>query len=126
MVKTRKIVKINQPINEIKRMQQLAGLINESLPFFISDDDKALGTLFHPGADGFEWDEENVYDLVKDMGYKDYDDVAGETMHYTSPGDRDEMTMFRNLSGNPNLQPEDITIGMFKQSIEHHFPERDI
>jgi len=124
---------MKKQINEIKRMQQLAGIISESQLNEVSDDDKALGILFHPNSDEeeaeetpYEWDRDAIYDLVKDMGYEDYDGVAGETMHYTSPGDIDEMTMFRKLTGNPNLQLEDITIGMFKQSIEHSFPERSI
>jgi hypothetical protein len=132
---------MKQQINEVKRMQQLAGLIKESQlneieNYFFptsSDNDKALGILFQPNDDEEEveetpymWDEDNIFNLVKDMGYEDYQDVAGETIHYTSPGDIDEMTMFRNLTGNPNLQPEDITIGMFKQSIEYHFPEKSI
>ncbi len=113
-------------INEIKRMQQLAGLIKESQLNEVSDDDKALGILFHPSEDGFDWDENAMDNLVKDMGYEDYEEVAGEVIHYTSPGDEDEMNMFRHLTGNPNLQPEDITIGMYKQVIEKEFPEKSI
>ena len=118
--------KTEEPMNELKRMQQLAGLIKESQLNEVSDDDKALGVLFHPSEDGFEWDENAMDNLVKDMGYEDYEEVADEVIHYTSPGDEDEMNMFRHLTGNPNLQPEDITIGMYKQVIEKEFPEKSV
>jgi hypothetical protein len=115
---------MKQQINEIKRMQQLAGLIVESQLNEVSDDDKALGILFHQGEEGYEWDHDAMNSLVNSMGYKDYEDVAGEMTHIFSPADEDEMRIFRIRLNNPNLQPEDLTIGMYKQAIEQEFPEK--
>jgi hypothetical protein len=104
--------------------------INEGLNE-VSDDDKALGILFHPNDDEKEveetpyvWDQNAYNTLVKDMGYKDYEDIAGEMTHYFSPADEDEIRIFRERFNNPNLQPEDITIGMYKQVIGQEFPDK--
>jgi hypothetical protein len=117
---------MKQQLNEIRRMQQLAGIINESQLNEVSDNDKALGILFHQGEEGYEWDRDAYNNLVKDMGYEDYQDVAGEMTHYFAPADEDEIEIFRQRLGNPNLQPEDLTIGMYKQAIEQEFPEKSI
>ncbi len=115
---------MKQQINEIRRMQQLAGLITESQLNEVSDDDKALGILFHQGEEGYEWDMDAYNNLVKDMGYEDYEDVAGEMTHYFAPADEDEIRIFRKRFNNPNLQPEDLTIGMYKQVIGQEFPDK--
>jgi hypothetical protein len=113
---------------EFQRMQKLAGIIKELQLNEISNNDKALGILFHPNEDepGYEWDMDAFNNLVKDMGYADYEEVAGEFTHYFSPANEDEMRIFRNRLNNPNLQPEDLTIGMYKQAIEQEFPEKQI
>jgi len=94
------------------------------------DNDKALGILFHPNDDMEEanetpyvWDHNAYENLVKSMGYEDYEDVAGEMTHYFAPGDNDEMRVMRNLIGNPNLQPTDLTIGMYKKAIRSEYPD---
>lgn len=91
---------------------------------------KALGILFHPN-DGssyaldyeYVWDEENMVEFCQKIGYEGDDayDVAGEAMHYTMPGDKDEMNHFRHMTGNPNLQVSDLTLGMYRKSIESEF-----
>jgi len=94
-----------------------------------NDNDKALGILFYPGedeVDSFEWNQDAYNDLVKSMGYKDYLEVAGEMTHYFAPADEDEMETFRNEFNNYNLQPEDLTIGMYKQMIEKEFPDKEL
>ena len=87
---------------------------------------KALGILFHPGEPPFdeseyEWDTENMVEFCKKLGYDDAHDVASEVTHYTSPGDEDEMNHFRHMTGNPNLQVSDLTLGMYRKSIEDEF-----
>lgn len=91
------------------------------------DNIPALGILFHPNPeyDGdnddrlYVWDIDALEKLVKSMGYEDYEEVVSEMTHYTSPGDEDDMRMWRR--DNPNLQPEDITVQMYKDSIEQEF-----
>jgi hypothetical protein len=117
------------------RFQFLAGVINEN-EFKqlneISDDSKALGILFYPNEDEnededeYEWNHDAIINLVKDMGYEDYEEVSDEFTHIFSPGDEDEMRIFRQRLNNPNLQPTDLTIGMYKQAIEQEFPEKNI
>jgi hypothetical protein len=115
-------------LNEVKRMQQLAGILNENQLNEISDNAKALGILFYPNEDegGYEWNIDAFNNLVKDMGYADYEEVVKEMTHIFSPADEDEMRIFRTRLDNPDLQPEDLTIGMYKQAIEQEFPEKDI
>jgi len=111
-----------EPMKEIKRMMELAGLqLNE-----VNDDDKALGILFHPSEDEYEyeyeWDTIAYSNLVKSMGYEDYEDVAGEMTYNIDPAGEEEMRIFRKNLGYPNLKPKDLTIGMYKQAIEKEFP----
>ena len=94
----------------------------------IKENVKALGVLFHLNEDEeereftpYEWNHEAVKDLIKDMGYEDYEEVADEFTHYFSPGDDDEIEIFRVQENNPKLEPTDLTIGMYKRSIEKEF-----
>lgn len=121
----------SQTINEsFLKMQKLAGLITESEfkkkiqlnEDTFNDEDKALGTLFHSDEeDRYTYDVDAIANLIKSMGYKDYEDVANEFTHYFSPGDEDEMRIFRAQENNPKLQPTDLTIGMYKRNIEKEF-----
>ena len=113
---------------EFYKMQKLAGLITESQykdridENTFNDEDKALGILFHPDEDDrYTYDVNAVANLIKSMGYEDYEDVAGDFTHYFSPGDEDEMRIFRAQENNPELQPTDLTIGMYKKNIEKEF-----
>ena len=71
------------------------------------------------------WDEEAYEALVKSMGYKEenIDNITG-TMTEFFPAGEDEMGIFRTQEGNPDLQPEDLTIGMYKKQIEKEFPKK--
>lgn len=90
---------------------------------------KALGILFHPNNDPtsypdseYVWDLENMIEFCRKIGYgDDAEEVAGEAIHYTMPGDKDEMNHFRHMTGNPNLQISDLTLGMYRKSIESEF-----
>jgi hypothetical protein len=117
---------------EFKRMQQLAG-INEIKVIPINksyhDSLKALGILFHPNEDPdtledfeYEWDLENMEEFCQKIGYgDDAYDVASEVTHYAEPGDEDEMGIFRRMTNNPDLQVSDLTLGMYRTSIENEF-----
>ena len=88
------------------------------------DENKALGVLFYSNKDEkdkYTYNIDAVVNLIKSMGYKDYEDVANEFTHYFSPGDEDEMRIFRTQENNPELQPTDLTIGMYKRNIEKEF-----
>jgi len=119
---------------EFLKMQKLAGLITEGQykarlnEAMFDDNAKALGILFQSNEDEeereftpYEWDREAVTDLIKSMGYEDYKEVESEFTHYFSPGDEDEIRIFRAQENNPELEPTDLTIGMYKRSIEKEF-----
>ena len=93
------------------------------------DEEKAYGILFVDNDDTDEiewtpyiWNEEAVEALVEEMGYDDIEEIAGEFIGIFSPGDDDEMGIFRTQENNPKLQVEDLTIGMYKENIRKEFP----
>jgi hypothetical protein len=120
--------------NEFKRMQKLAGLITENQineEYTFNDNDKAYGVLFVDNDDKEEignvdymWDYDAYYALVKSMGYKDFEEIAEEMTEFFPAGE-DEMNIFRRQNSNPNLQPTDLTIGMYKKDIEKEFPKNE-
>jgi hypothetical protein len=112
------MIKLTQLLKEIKIVPNKT--YHDSL--------KALGILFHPGEPPFdeseyEWDTENMVEFCQKIGYEGDDayDVAGEFMHYASPGDEGDMRYFRHMTGNPNLQISDLTLGMYRKYIEDEF-----
>jgi hypothetical protein len=116
---------------EFRRMQKLAGIqINESLDeakkFKASD--KAYGILFIDSTDPelgeYEWNEGNLQALAKSMGYKDPEAIS-DGITDESPGDEWDMGVIRRIEGNPNLQPEDLTIGMMIRFIEDTYPDKN-
>jgi hypothetical protein len=93
------------------------------------DEEKAYGILFVDNDDTDEieetpyiWNEEAVEALVKDMGYEDVEEVAGEFTHIFSPGIDEELDIFRTQENNPKLLAKDITIGMYRKNIRKEFP----
>ena len=103
-------------------------LLNEDEGQFAAEE-KALGTLFHPNPDQedaeyspYVYDEEAFINLIKDMGYSDYKEVASEFLHYFSPADEDELRILRHNERNPELQPTDLTVGMYTRNIQKEFP----
>jgi hypothetical protein len=99
------------------------------------DSRKAYGILFVDNDDEDEieetpyiWNEKAVKSLFKNMEYDkdDIEDLAGEFMGIFSPGDEEEMRIFRTQEDNPELQPKDLTIGMYKKNIEKEFPKDDL
>ena len=118
-----KIKTMKKQLNEVRRMQVLAGLITENEENETNDTDKALGTLFNPkkDEDGVEyfWDDNEVVSTIKDMGYKDPKEIMQEITTTTSP--EDFLDNMRVKMGNDNLQFSDLTLDMFKQSITDDF-----
>jgi len=99
------------------------------------DKRKAYGILFVDNDDEDEieelpyiWNDEEVKALFKSMGYDEdaIEDLAGEFMGIFNPGDEYEMRIFRTQEDNPELQPKDLTIGMYKKNIEKEFPKDDL
>ena len=109
-------------IKEAKRLQQLAGITEITINKPGENNTKALGVLFHKDNDGdYVWDHDAMAALIKKMGYEDWFELEKEITHYTSPGDEDEMDTFKQQTGNPNLQLDDLTIGMYKEKIRNEF-----
>jgi hypothetical protein len=106
--------------------------LNEEENSKFDDNAKAYGILFIDNDDEDEieetpyiWNDEKMEALVMSMGYEDAEEIAGEFTNIFSPGDEDEMGIFRAQENNPKLQPEDLTIGMYKKNIAAEFPKED-
>jgi hypothetical protein len=93
-------------IKEAKRFQELAG-INE-VKIQSKDNRKALGTVFYENPDTEEaeeydtpyvWNDNFVEQLAKDLGFEDYEDVAGEFVRYTEPGSEEDIRALENILG---------------------------
>lgn len=114
-----------QPINEqFLKMQKLAGLITESEYKEKMDENQALGTIFSPEEDEdgmieFYWNDDKVIDIIKNMGYNDPEEIARELTTVSSPDDF--LQMMRSKTGDEDLGITDITLDMFKQSVEDEF-----
>jgi hypothetical protein len=115
-------------IKEAKRFQELAG-INEIKVAF-KDNRKALGTVFYENPDTEEaeeygylyvWNDEFVEQLAKDLGFKNYEDVAGEFMEYVDPGTEEDIRTLESLLGLKNLTVDKLTVEMYKQAILRDF-----
>jgi len=100
---------MKQFINEAKRFQELAGIITEN-------QDQVMGYIFNNSE---EWNDENVISTIKDMGYDDAEEITKEITTTTSP--EDFLNNMRIKMGIDNLQFSDLTLDMFKQSIEDNF-----
>jgi hypothetical protein len=67
----------------------------------------------------YEWNEPNVINIIKSMGYNDPEEVANEILTISSPDDF--LKMMRNKTGDEDLDITDLTLDMFKQSIKDEF-----
>ena len=108
-----------QFITEAARLQKLAGIITENL-----DDQQALGFLFHSEEDedgmiDYFYNKDKVIEVIRSLGYDDAEEIAKEVMTISSP--EDELEFMRNKTGDPDMQIEDLTVGMFKQGIKDEF-----
>jgi hypothetical protein len=113
---------------EFTRMQKLAGIISEIKATNPNDIRflSALGTLFNYSDEDpdypYEWDDKEIRKLVKSLGYKDWKGVASEVTHYFPPDDEDYLRIIANQEDRPDLQVEDLTIGMIVKNILEEFP----
>jgi hypothetical protein len=105
-------------LNEIEIIKPKDNAKAYGILFVDNDDEEELGNV------DYMWDEDAYEDLVKSMGYEDKD-IKGITGTMTGffPAGEDEMRIFRARENNPELQPTDLTIGMYKKAIEDEFPK---
>jgi len=101
----------------------LAGFINEN-QFKQLNENQLIGNLFNPiededGMIDYEWNDSNVIDVIKNMGYSDSEEIAKEITTISSP--YDFLEMMRNKIGDEDLDITDLTLDMFKQSIKDEF-----
>jgi hypothetical protein len=99
-------------------------LLKEEQLSEIKDNDQALGILFHSEEDedgmiDYFYDEDKVIEVIRSLGYDDAEEIAKEVLTISSPSD--ELEFMRNKTDNPDLDITDLTVGMFKQSIEDEF-----
>ena len=115
-------------IKEAKRFQELAGINEVKVAF--KDNRKALGTVFYENPDTEEaeeygylyvWNDEFVEQLAKDLGFKNYEDVAGEFTEYVDPGTEEDIRALEDLLGLKNLTVDKLTVEMYKQAILRDF-----
>ena len=115
-------------INEAKRFQELAGINEVKINF--RDNRKALGTVFYENPDTEEaeeydtpyvWNDNFVEQLAKDLGFEDYEDVAGEFVHYTEPGSEEDIRALENILGLKDLTIDKLTVEMYKQAMLRDF-----
>jgi len=99
-------------------------LLKEEQLSEIKDSDQALGFLFNSEEDedgmiDYNYDKDKVIEVIKNLGYNDAEEIAKEIMTISSPVD--ELEIMRNKTGDPDMQIEDLTVGMFKQGVEDEF-----
>ena len=110
--------------NEILRMQKLAGLITENQYKAKLNEEQALGTLFtfkedEDGMIEYYWNDNKVIDIIRNLGYSDPEAIAKEITTTSAP--YDFLEMMRNTMNDEDLDITDITLDMFRQSIEDEF-----
>jgi hypothetical protein len=108
-----------QFITEAARLQKLVGIITENL-----DNQQSLGFLFYPEEDedgmiDYFYNKDKVIEVIRSLGYDDAEEITNEVMTISSP--EDELEFMRNKTGDPDMQIEDLTVGMFKQGIKDEF-----
>ena len=115
---------LNKMTQEQLRMQMLAGIITEGQYKAMLNEEQALGTLFTPEEDEegmieYYWNDNKVIDVIRNMGYDDPEEIAKEVTTVSSP--HDFLEMMRNKMGDKDLDITEITLDMFRQSVEDEF-----
>ena len=105
---------MKQFITEAQRLQKLAGISEIKIIPLVQR--PMMGYIFDNSE---EWNDKNVVFTIKDMGYDDAEEIAGEITTTTSP--EDFLNNIRIKMGMDNLQFSNLTLDMFKQSIEDNF-----
>jgi hypothetical protein len=90
----------------------------------MTNETKQIGLLFNviedeDGLIEYEWNENNMVEIIKNMGYIDPEEIAKEIMTISSPDD--ELQMMRRIMNNQDLDITDLTIEMFKASVLNEF-----
>ena len=90
----------------------------------MTNETKQIGLLFNviedeDGLIEYEWNENNMVEIIKNMGYTDPEEMAKEIMTISSPDD--ELQMMRRIMNNQDLDITDLTIEMFKASVLNEF-----
>jgi hypothetical protein len=90
----------------------------------MTNETKQIGLLFNviedeDGLIEYEWNENNMIEIIKNMGYVDPEEIAKEIMTISSPDD--ELQMMRRIMNNQDLDITDLTIEMFKASVLNEF-----
>jgi hypothetical protein len=88
------------------------------------DNTQSLGFLFYPEEDedgmiDYFYDKDKIIGVIRSLGYDDAEEIANEVTTISSP--EDELEFMRNKTGDPDMQIEDLTVGMFKQGIKDEF-----
>jgi hypothetical protein len=83
-----------------------------------------IGNLFNPiededGIIDYEWDNSNMINIIKNMGYNDSEEIAKEITTISTP--YDFLEIMRNKMGDEDLDITDLTLDMFKQSVKDEF-----
>jgi len=113
-------------IKEAKRLQELAG-INE-VKIQSRDNRKALGIVFYENPDPqeveeypYNWNYDFIDQLAKDLGFEDYENVAGEFTQYVEPGSKEDISALENILGLKDLTVDKLTVEMYKQAMLRDF-----
>jgi hypothetical protein len=120
-----------QFIIEAARLQKLANITEARVvpkrgvgAQGFGENTQSLGFLFYPeevddGMIEYIYDERNMIEVLKALGYPDAEEVAREIIHVSSP--EDELEFMRNKTGDPDMQIEELTLKMFIQGVEEEF-----
>lgn len=114
----------NKMTQEQLRMQMLAGIITEGQYKSQLNENQALGNLFYPEEDEegiieYYYDKNKLVEFIKNLGYEDVEEVAGEIMTISSP--YDDLERYRRIYNDPDLDMTEVTLDMVKKSIEDEF-----
>ena len=88
------------------------------------EENQALGALFtfeedEDGMIEYYWNDDKVMDIIRNIGYDDPEEIAKEVTTISSP--YDFLEMMRNKIGDKDLDITEITLDMFRQSVEDEF-----
>ena len=90
----------------------------------MTNETKQIGVLINVikdenGLIEYEWNENNMIEIIKSIGYNDPEEIANEIMHISSPDD--ELQMMKYMMNDQDLDISDLTIEMFKASVLNEF-----
>ena len=118
---------VKKYLAEVKLLNESWMSSSDGSKYKLATEKKALGNLFHPNSDNtaYVYNREHLSNLIKAIGYPDYEEVTSEFINIFAPADEDELRILRNQEGNPELQPNDLTIGMYIRHIKNEFSNKN-